>query len=55
MKHGYKEGRLPYLFNLDLEDYNRNLKILEPSHKIIEAKKEMYDHFVKIGYHMLLK
>ena len=55
VKHGYKEGRLPYLFNLDLEDYNRNLKIIEPSHKIIEGKKEMYDHFVKIGYHMLLK
>ena len=23
VKHGYKEGRLPYLFNLDLEDYKK--------------------------------
>jgi hypothetical protein len=51
--HGYKEGRLPYMFNLNIKKYNKRLKVLEPDSEKIVTESQMYKHFLTKGYHQL--
>lgn len=52
--YGYHEGRLPYQFKLNLEDYIKRLSILDASSLSPNNEKEMYQHFKESGYHKLL-
>lgn len=53
-KHGYREGRLPYMPNLNLDKYNEQLFLQKPGENKIASIKEMYQHYLKSGYHDLI-
>ena len=55
LAHGYKEGRLPYIHKLELDNYNLQLSFLDPGSELMKNKKQMYQHYASIGYHLLIK
>ena len=53
IKHGYSEGRLPYQFELDIDTYNKKLRIIEEERPLLTHESDMISHFVERGYRLL--